>query len=53
MQQVVFAACNDETRPVLTGVLLQTFEGKLYMAATDSYRLAEKKLGANKEDVNY
>jgi DNA polymerase-3 subunit beta len=52
LQQVVFAASNDETRPVLTGVLLQTFEGELRMAATDSYRLAEKRLGANKEDVN-
>lgn len=52
MQQVVFAASNDETRPVLTGVLLQTRNGKLFMAATDSYRLAEKELGANKDDVN-
>jgi DNA polymerase-3 subunit beta len=51
LQQVVFAASNDETRPVLTGVLLQTQEGKLHMAATDSYRLAEKTLGKNKEDV--
>jgi DNA polymerase-3 subunit beta len=52
LQQVVLAASNDETRPVLTGVLLQTLEGKLYMAATDSYRLAEKQLGANKQDIN-
>jgi DNA polymerase-3 subunit beta len=52
LQQVVFAASNDETRPVLTGVLLQTLDGKLYMAATDSYRLAEKQLGANKQDIN-
>jgi DNA polymerase III subunit beta len=51
LQQVVFTASNDETRPVLTGVLLQTTEGKLYMAATDSYRLAEKQLGANKQDI--
>ncbi|PIZ62409.1 DNA polymerase III subunit beta [Candidatus Saccharibacteria bacterium CG_4_10_14_0_2_um_filter_52_9] len=51
LQQVVFAASSDETRPVLTGVLLQTLAGKLYMAATDSYRLAEKQLGANKEEV--
>lgn len=51
LQQVVFAASNDDTRPVLTGVLLQTFEGKLYMAATDSYRLTEKRLNTNKEDV--
>jgi DNA polymerase-3 subunit beta len=52
LQQVVFAASNDETRPVLTGVLLQTLNSKLYMAATDSYRLAEKQLGANKQDIN-
>lgn len=51
LQQVVFAASNDETRPVLTGVLLQTMDGNLYMASTDSYRLAEKRLGANKEHV--
>ena len=51
LQQVVFAASSDETRPVLTGVLLQTSDGKLHMAATDSYRLAEKRLGANKYDV--
>lgn len=51
LQQVVFAASNDETRPVLTGVLVHTVNGKLYIAATDSYRLAEKQLGANKQDV--
>ncbi|HXR49882.1 MAG TPA: DNA polymerase III subunit beta [Verrucomicrobiae bacterium] len=51
LQQVVFAASSDETRPVLTGVLLQTMDGKLFMAATDSYRLTEKQLGANKETV--
>ena len=51
LQQVVFAASSDETRPVLTAVLLHSFEGALYMAATDSYRLAEKRLNANTEDV--
>lgn len=52
LQQVVFAASNDETRPVLTAVLLQTIDGVLYMAATDSYRLAEKKLTKNSQDVH-
>lgn len=52
LQQVVFAASTDETRPVLTGVLLQTRDGVLSMAATDSYRLAEKTLGKNKEDIH-
>lgn len=51
LQQVVFAASADETRPVLTGILLQTDGGTLAMAATDSYRLAEKQFGKNKESV--
>jgi DNA polymerase-3 subunit beta len=51
LQQVVFAASNDETRPMLTGVYLNTTDGKLAMAATDSYRLAEKQLGDHKEEM--
>lgn len=52
LQQVIIAASADEARPVLTGVYLHTSEGQLHMAATDSYRLAEKKLLAIKEEVN-
>jgi DNA polymerase-3 subunit beta len=51
LQQVVMAASSDEARPVLTGVLVHTTDGKLFMAATDSYRLAEKELGENAEEV--
>jgi|SRR5665647_804370 len=51
LQQVVFAASGDESRPVLTGVYVHTGENTLYMAATDSYRLAEKQLGKNTEDI--
>jgi DNA polymerase III subunit beta len=52
LQQVVIAASSDEARPVLTGVYWHTFEGKLHMVATDSYRLAEKSLIAMKQDVD-
>ena len=42
IEKVGRAASRDESRPVLTGVLVR-FEGdKLVMAATDSYRLAVK-----------
>ena len=51
LQQVVLAASNDESRPVLTGVLFQAVDGFLYAASTDSYRLAEKKLMATKQDI--
>lgn len=52
LQQVVVAASGDEARPVLTGVYWHTFEGKLYMVATDSYRLAEKAVQTMKQEVD-
>jgi DNA polymerase-3 subunit beta len=52
LQQVLMAASNDESRPVLTGVYFHTVENTLYMAATDSYRLAEKRLTTVEEPVN-
>jgi len=52
LQQVIVAASNDEARPVLTGVYLHTHDGKLFLVATDSYRLAEKSLTAMKEDIS-
>jgi len=43
INQVVFAAATEETRPVLTGVLSQ-FDGKsLTLAAADGFRLAVRK----------
>lgn len=51
IQQVVGAASNDDARPVLTGVFMHTFEGSLYLVATDSYRLAEKKVDSLKQEV--
>jgi len=44
IKKVIIAPANDETRPVLAGIYFQ-FNGKsLTLAATDSFRLAEKKL---------
>ena len=51
LQQVVFTASGDDARPILTGVYLHTHSGSLYVVATDSYRLAEKKLSQNKSEV--
>lgn len=36
------SASRDESRPVLTGILVRFEDGKLVMAATDSYRLSVK-----------
>ncbi len=53
LQQVVFAASSDDTRPILTGVLFQTVSGECAIAATDSYRLAEAKIGKQKTPINF
>ncbi|MBM3205576.1 DNA polymerase III subunit beta [Candidatus Shapirobacteria bacterium] len=47
--QVTFAAAQDEGRPVLTGVLLKIKKGKLFLIATDGYRLSLKELKDLKE----
>lgn len=52
LQQVVFAASSDETRQALTGVYIHTQAGRLFMAATDSFRLSEKELGKNKQEIS-
>ena len=45
IDKVARAASRDESRPVLTGILVKLAGDELVMAATDSYRLAVKKTG--------
>lgn len=40
--QVAFAASKESVRPTLTGIFFQATKNQLSIAATDSYRLAEK-----------
>jgi DNA polymerase III subunit beta len=42
VSRVSRSASRDESRPVLTGILVRFEGGKLVMAATDSYRLSVK-----------
>jgi len=44
INEVAFAAAQDEGRPVLAGVLLKSQEERLVLVATDGYRLSFKKL---------
>ncbi|MEI6288728.1 MAG: DNA polymerase III subunit beta [bacterium] len=44
LSEVIFAASNSESRPEISGVFAKFSENELILAATDSYRLAEKKL---------
>jgi DNA polymerase III subunit beta len=47
IHRVARASSRDESRPVLTGILVQFAGGTLTMAATDSYRLAVKETELN------
>ena len=40
VRKALKAVSRDESRPVLTGVLMKVNNGKLFFVATDSYRLA-------------
>ncbi len=40
IEEVAFAAADDDSRPVLTGVLVQVSTGKVTFAAADAFRLA-------------
>ncbi len=42
VERVARSASRDESRPVLTGILVRFEAGRLVMVATDSYRLAVK-----------
>jgi DNA polymerase-3 subunit beta len=53
LSKVVFAVSNNESRMELSGVLFIFNKNKLTLAATDSYRLAEKEIEIkNEEDIN-
>ncbi len=49
---VVFAVSTSENRMELTGVLFSFNKKQLSLAATDSYRLAERELGFIGEELN-
>jgi DNA polymerase-3 subunit beta len=44
VERVARAASKDDTRPVLTGILVSVSEDELRMVATDSYRLSVKEV---------
>ncbi|MDD5340910.1 MAG: DNA polymerase III subunit beta [Patescibacteria group bacterium] len=50
LTQVLFAVSVSETRPEISGVYFNFSDGNLTIAATDSYRLAEKKIKLNEKN---
>lgn len=49
LNSVIFAASYNETKPELTGILFWFKEKNLILAATNSYRLAERKIEIEQE----
>lgn len=41
LSKVLFSVSTDETRPILTGVLLFSVDSTLYLVSTDGFRLSE------------
>ena len=52
LSQVIFSASYEDIRPELSGVFLNIKDTDLVLVATDSYRLAEKKIKIEKEAKN-
>lgn len=51
VEQTTITSSKDSSRPVLTGVYWHSYDGYLYLAATDGYRLSEKKLMKTKSEL--
>ena len=51
VSQTIITSSSDSTRPVLTGVYWHSVEGHLYLAATDGYRLSERRLLETKSEI--
>ena len=51
VSQTIITSSSDSTRPVLTGVYWHSYEGWIYLAATDGYRLSERRLVETQSEV--
>lgn len=48
--KTVFCCATDDSRPILKGCLLETYDGKLHATALDGYRMAVSECEASGED---
>ena len=51
VSQTIITTSSDATRPILTGVYWYSHEGWIYLAATDGYRLSERRLVETKSEI--
>lgn len=53
LSQVLFAVSTDETRPVLTGVLMIVRKNELVLVSTDGFRLSQKRLKIDNPELEF
>lgn len=51
VNQTIIASSTDTSRPILTGIYWHSVDGYLYLAGTDGYRLAERRLVKTKSEI--
>jgi len=51
VSQTIITTSSDSTRPVLTGVYWHSHDGWVYLAATDGYRLSERRLVETNSEI--
>lgn len=51
LNSILFSVSRDDTRPVLTGVLMYFDSSYLYMVSSDGFRLSQNKMGFNGKGV--
>ena len=52
LSQVIFSTSIDETRPILTGVLMIFKDSELILVGTDGFRLSQKKISLKEKIKN-
>ncbi len=53
IRKTIFAVSTEETRPILTGCLIETENNKLNIVAVDGFRLALRSVYLNKKTNNF
>ena len=51
IKSTIFAIAQDETRPILTGVLFEVKNGNLNLVALDGYRVALRRESINSDNI--
>lgn len=53
ISEVIYSVSNDETRPILSGVLFRIEKDGLLLVASDGYRLAQKRMKLKNESSEF